>query len=73
MGVAGTIQSAADTIGQPLAGATLAALGIRAGALGLAGVSIVAGLFCLASTAVMPSGRLRGSCADQSIPPATGR
>jgi MFS family permease len=48
MGVAGTIQSAADTIGQPLAGVTLAGLGIRAGALGLAGVSVLAGTICLA-------------------------
>ena len=47
MGVTGTIQSAADTIGQPLAGVTLAALGIRAGALGLAGVSVVTGTICL--------------------------
>ena len=48
MGVAGTISSAADTIGQPLAGVTLAGLGIRAGALGLAGVSVLAGTICLA-------------------------
>jgi len=47
MGVMGTVQSAADTIGQPLAGVTIAALGIRPGAVGLAGVSILAGLFCL--------------------------
>ncbi len=49
MGVAGTIQSAADTIGQPLAGVTLVALGIRAGALSLAGVSVMAGMLCLAT------------------------
>jgi hypothetical protein len=73
MGVAGTIQSAADTIGQPLAGVTLTALGIRAGALGLAGASIVAGLSCLASAAKIAGGRLRGNCPDQPMPPATGR
>jgi MFS family permease len=44
MGVAGTIQSAADTIGQPVAGVTIAALGVRGGGLGLTGVSVLAGL-----------------------------
>jgi MFS family permease len=56
MGVTGTIQSAAETIGQPLAGVTLAALGIRAGALGLAGVSVVTGMICFV-TATMVSSR----------------
>jgi hypothetical protein len=55
MGVAGTIQSAADTIGQPIAGVTIAALGVRAGGLGLAGVSVLAGLSCLAATALLPA------------------
>ena len=50
MGVVGTVQSAADTIGQPLAGVTLAALGIRAGALGLAGVSVLAAACCFVIT-----------------------
>ena len=47
MGITGTIQSAADTIGQPLGGVLLVALGIQAGALGLASVSLAAGLICL--------------------------
>jgi predicted MFS family arabinose efflux permease len=51
MGVTGTIQSAADTVGQPLGGVTLAALGIRAGALCLASVSVIAGIACLALSA----------------------
>ncbi len=55
MGVAGTIQSAADTIGQPIAGLTITALGVRAGGLGLAGVSVLAGLSCLVATALMPA------------------
>jgi MFS family permease len=44
MGVAATVQSAADTVGLPLAGATLAALGVRAGAVALAAVAVAAGV-----------------------------
>jgi MFS family permease len=50
MGVAATIQSAADTIGLPLAGAVLAAVGVRAGAVVLAAVAVAAG----ASAAATP-------------------
>ncbi len=50
MGVAATIQSAADTIGLPLAGAVLAAVGVRAGAIVLAAVAVAAG----ASAAATP-------------------
>jgi MFS family permease len=53
MGVTGTIQSAAGTIGQPLAGVTLVALGIRAGAISLAGVSVIAGMLGLLTAATM--------------------
>jgi MFS family permease len=55
MGLTATIQSAADTIGQPLGGVTLAALGIQAGALGLASVSLAAGLTCLILVTMNPS------------------
>ena len=61
MGVAGTIQSAADTIGQPVAGVTIAALGVRGGGLGLAGVSVLAGLSCFIATALMSGRRLQPS------------
>jgi predicted MFS family arabinose efflux permease len=44
MGVNATIQSWVEVIGLPLGGVTLAAFGIRAGALALAGISIAAGL-----------------------------
>jgi len=67
MGVTGTIQSAADTIGQPLAGVTLVALGIRAGALGLAGVSVVTGMICF-GTATLMSGRRRQLSASSGSP-----
>jgi hypothetical protein len=50
MAVAATIQSGADTIGLPLAGAALAALGVRAGAVALAAVAVAAG----ASAAATP-------------------
>lgn len=44
MALSSALQSASDTIGLPLAGPALAFLGIRAGALGLAGVAVVSGL-----------------------------
>jgi MFS family permease len=47
MGVNATIQSWVEVIGLPLAGVTLAALGLRAGAVALAGVAIVTGLIGL--------------------------
>ena len=47
MGATATIQSWVETIALPLGGMTLAALGIRAGAPVLAGVSVAAGLICL--------------------------
>jgi hypothetical protein len=72
-GVTATIQSAASTIGQPLAGVTLAAPGIRGGALGVAAVSILAGMFCFVTTGMMSSTRMRRYCPDQSIPPATSK
>jgi MFS family permease len=48
MGLTATIQSGTETIGLPLAGVTLAVLGIRAGALALAGVAVTTGMICLA-------------------------
>jgi hypothetical protein len=47
MGVNATIQSWVEVIGLPLGGVTLAALGFRAGALALAGISVAAGLIGL--------------------------
>jgi len=44
MSVNATIQSWVETVGVPLGGATLAALGVRPGALTVAGAAIVAGL-----------------------------
>ena len=65
MGVAATVQSAGDTIGLPLAGATLAALGVRAGAVALAAVAVAAG----ASVAVTPLPRAPAP-APPPAPPA---
>jgi hypothetical protein len=48
MGVVGTVQSGVETMGLPLGGVTLTALGIRAGGLALAGVAVVAGTGSLA-------------------------
>ena len=48
MGVTSAIGSWVETIGLPLAGVTLAGLGLRAGVFALAGVAILAGLACLA-------------------------
>jgi predicted MFS family arabinose efflux permease len=55
MGVTTAIDSWVETIGLPLGGVTLTALGIRAGALALAGVAILAGLTCLTIAAMHPA------------------
>ena len=47
VGLGATLQSAADTIGLPVAGVTLAALGIQLGAIALAGVALLAGFIAL--------------------------
>jgi MFS family permease len=47
MSVSATVQSWVETIGVPLGGVTVAALGVRPGAFALAGVAIVAGLITL--------------------------
>jgi MFS family permease len=67
MGVTATIQSATDTIGQPLGGVTLAALGIRAGALSLAGVSVLAGACCFVTSFRRRAG---GLPTERGSPPA---
>jgi len=54
MGVAATVQSAADTIGLPLAGAVVAVLGVRGGAVALAAVAVAAGA-SVAATPPRPS------------------
>jgi hypothetical protein len=48
MSVTATVQSWAETASLPLGGVTLAALGVRAGAVVLAGIPIAAGLSGLA-------------------------
>ena len=48
MSVAATIQSWVETMALPLGGVTLAAFGVRSGALALAGIAITAGLAGLA-------------------------
>lgn len=48
MSIAATIQSWVETIALPLGGMTLAALGVRPGALALAGITVAAGLIGLA-------------------------
>lgn len=47
MGVITTIESALSTIGLPLAGVTLAVLGIRPGALCLVAIALITGVICL--------------------------
>lgn len=47
MGVITTVESALSTIGLPVAGVTLAVLGIRPGALSLAAVAVTTGMICL--------------------------
>jgi predicted MFS family arabinose efflux permease len=54
MGVTAAVDSWFETIGLPLGGVTLAGLGIRAGALALAGVATLAGL-AVALTSLDPS------------------
>jgi MFS family permease len=49
MGLTAALQAWVETIGLPLAGATLAVLGIRAGGLALAGVAVAAGIVGLGS------------------------
>ncbi len=56
MAVSATLTSAASTAGLPLAGVVLAALGIRGGALALAGVAIGAGLTYLIRGIRVPGG-----------------
>jgi predicted MFS family arabinose efflux permease len=48
MSISATLQAWTETIGLPVAGLVLAALGVRPGALALAGVAIAAGLTGLA-------------------------
>ncbi len=50
MGVNATVQSWVETAALPLGGATVAGLGVRAGALVLAGVAVAAGLAGLGAT-----------------------
>jgi predicted MFS family arabinose efflux permease len=57
MSVAATIQSWVETIALPLGGAILAALGVRAGALALAGITVTAGL---AGVGIITACRLTG-------------
>jgi MFS family permease len=54
LGLSATIQSWTESIALPLAGVTLAALGIRAGALALGGVAVVAGITCLGLVTLHP-------------------
>ena len=44
MSISATLQSRTETIGPALGGVTLAVLGVRPGALALAGVALAAGL-----------------------------
>lgn len=53
-GLSATIQSWTESIALPLAGITLAALGIRPGALALAGVAVVVGIACLGLVTIHP-------------------
>jgi signal transduction histidine kinase/predicted MFS family arabinose efflux permease len=64
MGVSATLQSWVETIGLPLGGGTLAALGIRAGALALAAVAAAAGMTCLLASVIRP----RDSCWPYQLP-----
>lgn len=64
MGVTTAIGSWVETIGLPLGGVTLGALGIRAGALALAGVAILAGLTCLTMATMHPVPSPGGVAAD---------
>jgi MFS family permease len=55
MSISATLQSWTETAGLPLGGVTLAALGVRPGALALAGVALAAGLLGLAIVTARPS------------------
>lgn len=54
MNVAATIQSWVETIALPLRGVTLAALGVRPGALALAGITVATGLPGLGTVVTRP-------------------
>jgi len=54
LGLTATVQSWVETIGLPVGGVTLAALGTRTGALALAGVAVIAGVACLGSVTAHP-------------------
>jgi len=56
MSISATLQSWTETIGLPLGGVTLAALGVRPGALALAGVALAAGLIGMAIVTARPAG-----------------
>ena len=58
MGVTTAIGSWVETLGLPLSGVTLGALGIRAGAVVLAGVAVVAGLTYLTVAAIPREGQV---------------
>jgi MFS family permease len=62
MSVAATVQSWAETVALPLGGVTLAALGVRAGALALAGIAVAAGL---AGLAVLRGRRVPCACSSR--------
>ncbi|MGH3203966.1 MAG: hypothetical protein ACRDOA_19775 [Streptosporangiaceae bacterium] len=57
-GSSATLQSWTETIGLPLGGVVLAALGVRPGALALAGVALAAGLLGLAIVTARPAGQV---------------
>ncbi|HJY02072.1 MAG TPA: hypothetical protein VJ351_14775 [Streptosporangiaceae bacterium] len=54
--ISATLQSWTETIALPLGGLTLAALGVRAGSLALAGVALAAGLIGMTIVTARPGG-----------------
>jgi hypothetical protein len=56
MSISATLQSWTESIALPLGGLTLAALGVRAGSLALAGVALAAGLIGMAIATARPAG-----------------
>jgi MFS family permease len=58
MSISATLQAWTETIGLPLGGLTLAALGVRPGALALAGVAVAAGLLGTAILTARPAGHV---------------
>jgi MFS family permease len=56
MGISATLQSWTEIVGLPLGGVTLAALGVRPGALALAGVALAAGLIGTVIATARPAG-----------------